>query len=281
MRLLSLLAKRYIAGTTINDALKVAVALNADGIGAAIDNLGEDAIDAQEAGSAVREYCSLIDAITASRLDANISLKLTHLGAGVSTRLAAQNAKIIFEKAAEHGVFVRIDMEGSNYTQRIIDVFCGLHEQHPETGIAIQSYLRRSASDAAMLTGLGASIRLVKGAYKETPDIAFPCKKDVDANFSAIMKTLLQTGVNPAIATHDERLIDETKMFAEANGIGKDRFCFEMLLGIKRSLQRRLAAEGYRVRVYVPYGRNWLPYTMRRLRERKENVWFVVKNIFD
>ena len=171
-------------------------------------------------------------------------------------------------------------MEGSDYTQRIIDVFGALHSRYPETGIAIQSALRRSESDAAALTAIGPSIRLVKGAYKEPPAIAFPVKNDVDANFSAIMKRLLLTGVNPAIATHDERLINEAKQFAGANGIGKDRFSFEMLLGIKRSLQKCLAAEGYCVRVYVPYGSNWLPYTIRRLGERKENVWFVLKNIF-
>lgn len=281
MKLLSLLAKRYIAGTTVADALKVARLLNADGIGAAIDNLGEDATTAQEAADGVLEYLRLMDAIKQSRLDANISLKLTHLGAGISTRLAAQNAEIIFKKAAELGIFVRFDMEGSSYTQRIIDVFRELHGRYPDTGIAIQSCLRRSESDAAALAGLGASIRLVKGAYKEPPDIAFPDKKDVDANFSAIMKTLLLTGADTAIATHDERLISETKRFAKVNGIDKNSFCFEMLLGIKRTLQKRLASEGYRVRVYVPYGRNWLPYTMRRLRERKENLWFVVKNIFD
>lgn len=281
MKLLSLLTKRYIAGTNINDALAVTAVLNADGIGAAIDNLGEDASTPQEAEEAVIEYCNLIDAIAKSRLDADISIKLTHLGACLSTQLAAKNTEAIFKKAAFHGVFVRIDMEGSIYTQRIIDVFRELHSRYPDTGIAIQSYLKRSASDIAVLVGIGASIRLVKGAYKEPPDIAFADKKDVDANFSGLMKTLLATGVNPAIATHDEKLIDETKIFAETSGIGKDRFCFEMLLGIKRSLQRRLAAEGYRVRVYCPYGEKWLPYATRRLKERKENVWFVIKNIFN
>ncbi|MBI5886135.1 MAG: proline dehydrogenase family protein [Deltaproteobacteria bacterium] len=281
MRLLSLFAKRYIAGITIDDAIRAGRGLNDAGLAAAIDNLGEDAASVEEAASAVAEYLSLIDAIAASRIDADISLKLTHLGAGISAAMAERNAGIILNKAAEHGIFVRFDMEGSRHTQTIIDVFRSLHERYPNSGLAIQSYLRRSASDIAMLTGLGASIRLVKGAYKEPPDIAFADKREVDANFSALMKTLLVSGTNPAIATHDERLIEETKRFAVANGISKDRFSFEMLLGIKRSLQRRLAAEGYRVRIYCPYGPDWMAYTARRLRERKENIWFVVKNIFD
>lgn len=281
MRLLSLFAKRYIAGTTIDDAIRAGRGLNDAGLAAAIDNLGEDAASAIYAASAVAEYLSLIDAIAASRIDADISLKLTHLGAGISPALAQQNAGVILDKAAGRGLNVRFDMEGSRHTQTIIDVFRALHERHPNSGLAIQSCLKRSASDIAMLTRLGASIRLVKGAYKEPHDIAFAEKREVDANFFALMKILLLSGTNPAIATHDERLIEETKRFAAANGISKDRFSFEMLLGIKRSLQRRLASEGYRVRIYCPYGPDWMAYTARRLRERKENIWFVVKNIFD
>jgi len=281
MRLLSLFAKRYIAGITIDDALRAARGLNGAGLAAAIDNLGEDAASVEEAASAVAEYRLLIDAIASSRIDADVSLKLTHLGAGISAALAEQNAGVILEAAAGCGLNVRFDMEGSRHTQTIIDVFRSLHGRHPNAGLAIQSCLRRSASDIALLTGLGASIRLVKGAYKEPPDIAFVAKSEVDANFSALMKTLLVSGTNPAIATHDERLIEETTRFAAANGISKDRFSFEMLLGIKRSLQRRLASEGYRVRVYCPYGPDWMAYTLRRLRERRENIWFVLKNIFD
>jgi len=172
-------------------------------------------------------------------------------------------------------------MERSGYTQKTLDIFLEVAKKHQNAGIAIQSSLKRSADDIKLLIGKKASVRLVKGAYKEPPDIAFESKKGVDSNFSALMKELLSKGVYPAIATHDVRLIDEAKKFAVENKITKDRFEFQMLLGIKRTLQKKLADDGYRVRVYVPYGKNWLPYVLRRFRERKENIWFVIKNIFD
>lgn len=281
MRLLSFFAKRYIAGVDIDDAIRAARELNGRGIGAAIDNLGEDVTRTEEAASVVAEYRALIEEISNARLNAYVSLKLTHIGLDISTELAANNAEKIIDSAHGRGLFVRFDMEGARYTQRTIDVFLGLRERRQNVGIAIQSCLKRSGQDARALIERGANIRLVKGAYKEPPDIAYADKKDVDANFAALMKGLLINGTNPAIATHDERLIDLAKRLAHESNIPKDHFSFEMLLGIKRSLQRRLAEEGYCVRVYVPYGRNWLPYTMRRLRERKENIWFVVKNIFD
>lgn len=281
MRLLSFFAKRYIAGIDIDDAIRAARELNGHGMGAAIDNLGEDITRTEEAASAVAEYSALIEEISNARLNAYVSLKLTHLGLDISTELAANNAEKIIAHAAEHGLFVRFDMEGARYTQRIIDVFLALRGRLPNVGIAIQSCLKRSGQDVRALIERGANIRLVKGAYKEPLDIAYADKKDVDANFATLMKELLSSGANPAIATHDERLIDHAKRFAQESNIPKDRFSFEMLLGIKRSLQLRLAEEGYCVRVYVPYGRNWLPYTTRRLRERKENIWFVMKNIFD
>ncbi|MBI5561818.1 MAG: proline dehydrogenase family protein [Deltaproteobacteria bacterium] len=281
MRLGPFLAKRYIAGIEINDALRRALELNRHGIGAAIDNLGEDVTERAEAEAALNEYSALLGEIAKARADASISLKLTHLGLDVSRELALENAGQILTRAARLGNSVRFDMEGSRHTQRIIDAFLELRATHENAGIAIQSYLRRSAEDVRLLIKRGASVRLVKGAYKEGADIAFPEKKAVDANFDALMKELLLNGNQPAIATHDERLIDEAKRFAREKGVSKDRFSFEMLLGIKRPLQTRLVEEGYRVRVYVPYGGNWLPYTMRRLRERKENIWFVVKNFFD
>lgn len=279
--LLLFLAKRYIAGSERKDAIRAANELNRAGIGAIIDNLGENVSSEREAEGSVQEYFSLLEEIKDGNVDSAVSLKLTHLGLDIGRELALVNAERIIRKSEETGNFVRFDMEGSAYTQWTIDIFLELRERHQNVGIAIQSYLLRSRQDARLIASRKGSIRLVKGAYKEPASIAFQDKKDVDENFEAIMKELLLTKTRPAIATHDERLIDEAKRFTAKNGIPKDSFDFEMLLGIKRRLQRELAAEGYRVRVYIPYGRNWLPYTLRRLRERKENVWFVVKNILE
>ncbi len=279
--LLTLFAKRYIAGKTIEDAIGVARELKTHGILSSIDNLGENVTDAGEARKAVDEYLRLLDAIRDAGVDSTVSLKLTHMGLDISDELAERNVERVIQRAAELKNFVRFDMEGSKYTQRTIDIFLRLHKRYGNTGIAIQSCLRRSAKDIEVLIKEKASVRLCKGAYKEPPDIAFPDKKDVDENYSMLMKELLLKGTRPAIATHDERLIEEAKDFVRERGISKESFEFQMLLGIKRSLQKRLAAEGYRIRVYVPYGPNWLPYILRRLRERKENIFFVLKNIFD
>ncbi|MCR4287468.1 MAG: proline dehydrogenase family protein, partial [Deltaproteobacteria bacterium] len=242
---------------------------------------GENVKAKAEADEAVREYLALLDGIQKAKADSTVSLKLTHMGLNISEKLAKENAEKIIRKAEKLNNFVRFDMEGSAYTERTIGIFLSLHKKYPNTGIAIQSALKRSADDIETLIREKASVRLVKGAYKEPPEIAFEEKEAVDRNYEKLMKKLLLKGTRPAIATHDERLIDEAIDFVEKNGIPKDSFEFQMLLGIKRSLQKRLAKEGYSVRVYVPYGRNWLPYTLRRLRERKENLYFVVKNIFD
>lgn len=281
MRPLLPFAGRYIAGTGIEDAVKAAKRLNSIGIKAAIDNLGENVKTEAEASESVAEYLKLLDAIKTSGVESSISMKLTHLGLDVSYELAYKNAETIVKKAHEAGNSVRLDMEGSAYTQRTLDLFFRLRSIYDNVGVAVQSYLRRSAEDVAALINAKASVRLVKGAYKEPPCIAFPDKKDVDANFHALMEKLLLKGNMPAIATHDEKLINAAISFAEANKIPKDSFEFEMLLGIKRTLQRRLAEQGFQVRVYVPYGKDWLPYTLRRFRERKENVWFVLKNLLD
>lgn len=280
-RLLLFFAKRYIAGSERQDAIRAALELNNAGIGAIIDNLGENVKNAAEAGESVEEYLALLDDIKISGADSTVALKLTHLGLDISKELAFKNAETIIKKAASTGNFARVDMEGSEYTKGTIDLFLELRQKYPNVGIAIQSCLLKSREDATHIASKGGSIRLVKGAYKEPPDVAFQEKKDVDASFEAIMKELLLSGTRPAIATHDVRLINEAKRFAAEKGLQKDSFDFEMLLGIKRELQKKLAAEGYRVRVYIPYGKNWLPYTIRRLRERKENVWFVLKNIFE
>ena len=274
-------ARRYIAGTEPGDAIGVAKELNSRSIKAAIDNLGENVKVQAEASEAVSEYIRLLGEIKKAKVDSTVSLKLTQMGLDISEELAEKNAEKVIRKAAALNNSVRLDMESSAYTDRTISVFLKLHKKYPATGIAIQSALKRSASDIDALIKEGASVRLVKGAYKESADIAFEDKADVDKNYEKLMKELLLKGINPAIATHDERIIEEAIRFSEKHKIGKDAFTFEMLLGIKRTLQSRLASDGFNVRVYVPYGKNWLAYTLRRLRERKENIYFVVKNIFD
>lgn len=279
--LLAFFAKRYIAGEERKDAIRVVRHLNSQGILATIDNLGEHVKEPSHAEDAVREYLGLLDDIRDGGVNSSVSLKLTHFGLDISDEIAEGNLRVIIKKASELNNFVTFDMEGSRYSQRTIDTFLRLHEKYTNIGIAIQSYLYRSQMDVRLLIEKGASVRLVKGAYKEPAQIAFPKKRDVDKNFEELMKSLLLKGNYPAIATHDERLINEAIRFADENGIPKERFEFQMLLGIKRKLQKRLADSGYKVRVYIPYGADWLPYTLRRLRERKENLFFVIKNIFD
>jgi proline dehydrogenase len=278
---LELLARRYIAGTERGDAVEAAGRLNSLGIKATIDNLGENVTSAEETSVSLSEYMGLLDLIESSGVDSAISLKLTHLGLDVSEGLALANVERIATRAAELNNFVRIDMEGSAYTEKTLKVFKDLHQRHKNVGVVIQSYLKRSRADVEELIKLEASVRLVKGAYKEDPEIAFENKEDVDENFSFLMKELLLGGLKPAIATHDEKLVDEARTIAQGAGIPKKDVEFQMLLGIKRTLQKELSEEGYTVRVYVPYGPNWLAYMTRRLRERRENLLFVVKNIFD
>lgn len=279
--LLAFLAKRYIAGEEKKDAIEIVRLLNDHGIMGTIDNLGEHVTNISNAEAAMREYMMLLDFIKDAGVNSNISMKLSHLGLDITDELAVRNAEMIIQKASELGNSVTLDMEGSNYTQKTLDAFLMLRERHENISIAIQSYLFRSRSDIETLIKKGANVRLVKGAYKEPPDIAFPKKRDVDANYEELMRSLLLSNGYTAIATHDERIINKGLRFVEENRIPKDRFEFQMLLGIKRSLQRRLADSGYRVRVYIPYGPKWLPYTMRRLRERRENIFFVIRNIFD
>lgn len=279
--LLFIFAKRYIAGTERRDAIEVAESLNSSGIFAAIDHLGENIKTKEEAKETVAEYLSLLDEIKASGVNAEVSLKLTHLGLDISEDLSVENAAVIIERAHQYNNTVWFDMESSVYTQRTIDAYIRLRSRFTNIGIAIQSYLKRSEDDVKLLISKGASVRLVKGAYKEPPEIAFKDKKDVDGNFERLMKMMLISGNMTAIATHDEKLIAEAKRFSSEKKIPMSSFEFEMLLGIKRSLQKSLAEEGYMVRTYIPYGKEWLPYTMRRLRERKENIYFVVRNLFD
>jgi proline dehydrogenase len=222
----------------------------------------------------------MFERIAAEKLNGNISLKLTQLGLDLDPELCESLLTRIVGAAAQHGNFLRIDMEGSPYTQRTVELCKRVHGKTDAVGTVIQSYLRRSEADVRNLVATGCRIRLVKGAYQEPPDIAFPAKADVDANFVGLMKILLPSGIYHAIATHDPTMIEETKRFAASNGIGKEKFEFQMLYGIRTDLQRRLIGEGYRLRVYVPFGSDWYPYFMRRLAERPANLMFFLRNLF-
>ena len=281
MDILLFLAKRFIAGETFEQAKVVVKGLNDAGFLVTLDMLGESVTSKGQAERARDSYIQLLGDIYKLALNSTISLKLTQMGLDIDDAYCCENIMKIAEAAVNYKNFVRLDMEGSGYTQRTIDIFKKIHEVYPENiGMAIQSYLYRSKKDTAHAMENRHRIRLCKGAYKEPPDIAYPDKMDVNKSFEDIMKELLLKGNYPAIATHDEKLIDIAKNFAIENGISKDKFEFQMLYGIRRDLQERLITEGYRVRIYVPYGTYWIPYTIRRIRERKENLWFVLRNIF-
>ncbi len=275
------LAHRYIAGVNREDAVKVCKELGGLGISTTVDNLGEGVTEKTQADSAVDEYTRLLKDIKTAGLDTTISLKLTHLGLDISRELAEDNLRKILKEAAALRTFTRLDMERSKYTEDTINIFLKIHKDFPETGMAIQSALVRSGEDIKKLIEAETSVRLVKGAYVEPPGIGFQDKKLVDINYLTLMKTLLLKGKNPAIATHDEVIINEVKDFVQSHDIDRDKFEFQMLLGIRRTLQKDLANEGFKVRVYVPYGGEWLAYVLRRLKERKENIYFVVRNLLD
>ncbi|MEK6591395.1 MAG: proline dehydrogenase family protein [Nitrospinota bacterium] len=281
MNILFLLAKRFIAGETFEQAKGVVKKLNDLGFSVTLDILGESVKNRGQAERARDSYIELLGNTYKLSLNSHISLKLTQMGLDIDDSYCYENVIRIVKTAHEYKNFVRIDMEGSQYTQRTIDIFEKVHKDYPDNvGMVIQAYLYRSKDDAAHSIEKRYRIRLCKGAYKEPPDIAYPNKRDVNKNFEEIMKELLLKGNYPAIATHDEGLIDSAKLFAGKNDISRDKFEFQMLYGIRRMLQERLLREGYRVRIYIPYGTHWLPYTIRRVRERKENLWFVLKNIF-
>ena len=271
-------ARRFIAGETVQEAIDVARTLQSKGFDLTLDYLGESVRTHQEADAAAREYAHLIDVLVASGIERNISLKLTQLGAGVDRATCIDNLRRILEAAERHTFFVRIDMESSAYTDLTLDVFETLWTRgHHNLGVAIQAALKRSEADVGRVNAFGGRIRLVKGAYKEPPDIAYARRADVDAAFVRLMKLLLDSGQYPAIATHDPQMIDATLAHAEARNLPPSRYEFQMLYGVRRDLQRALAADGYRVRVYVPFGQEWFPYFMRRLGERPANVGFVIR----
>ncbi len=274
------LTTRFIAGENIDEAVAAIRQLNEHGCTASFDHLNESVTSTAETESEVREYLDVLAAIDDSSIDSNVSIKLTQFGLEIDPEMAYRNARRVVEDAARRGNFVRIDIEGSNVTQATIEVFKRLRAEFSlnDVGIVLQSYLYRTMDDARDLIKLPARIRLCKGAYNEPPEVAYPDKKNVDDNYVRVMQLLLSSGVYHGIATHDPRMIDATKDFAQREGIGKDAFEFQMLYGIRRDLQEKLVSDGYQMRVYVPYGKHWYPYFMRRLAERPANIWFVLKN---
>ena len=276
------LTTRFVAGETIDDVVHYIRAINSEGCSASFDHLNEAVSSPQEAAQEVKEYLRILARIDETGIDSNVSIKLTQFGLGLDAELAYKNARQIVEDAHRRGNFVRVDMEDSPVTQVTIDIFKRLREEFGlnDVGIVLQSYLRRTYADAQELIKLPARIRICKGAYNEPPEVAFPDKKDVDDNYVRVMQLLLSSGTYHGIATHDPKMIDATINYANREGIGKDKFEFQMLYGIRRDLQRQLARDGYQMRVYVPYGKHWYPYFMRRLAERPANVWFVLKNLF-
>lgn len=270
---------RFVAGEELPQAVEAIHHLNQKKISASFDHLGEAISSEKEAGDEVREYISILDAIEENALDSNVSVKLTQLGLDIDRKLCFENTRAIVEAAASRRNFVRIDMEDSTRTDSTLEIFRRLRDEFENVGIVIQSYLYRSEKDIEDLLGAGARMRLCKGAYKEPATVAFSKKKDVDANYIRLMEALLRSGVYHGIATHDENMIAATRQFASSRGIAADQFEFQMLYGVRRDLQETLINEGWRVRVYVPYGRSWYPYFMRRLAERPANIWFVMKNM--
>ena len=278
-------SSRFVAGTGVEDALRAAQAVNESGQSVSVDNLGENVTNAEEARHSAALYHEMLDQIAARKLNANVSLKLTHMGLDVDEKLARELVGGLVAKAAAMTPrnFVRIDMEGSPYTQRTLDFVHELHRQPGNqgcVGAVIQAYMRRSESDVAKLLSEGIRIRLCKGAYKESAELAFQAKSEVDASYVRLMKTLLKSGVYHGLATHDEAIIREAKDFAVREKLDRDSFEFQMLYGIRRDLQQSLVREGWRMRVYIPFGTEWYPYFMRRLAERPANALFVAKNLF-
>lgn len=273
-------ARRFVAGEQVADAIAAAQVLEQNGLAVTLDLLGESVSSTEAAGDATRAYLSTIQDIERGGISRNISLKLTQLGLGVDRATSVDNLRRVLDAAGKQGFFVRIDMENSPYTAQTLETFettWGIGYRN--VGVVLQSYLRRSMSDARRMIALGVPVRLVKGAYREPRGVAFQRKAEVDAAYLSLMEVLMREGKSPAIATHDPNMIEATRQFAAAHGIGKELFEFQMLYGIRRDLQAQLTNQGYRVRVYVPFGREWFPYFMRRLGERPANASFVLKSL--
>jgi proline dehydrogenase len=277
-------SSRFVAGTQVADAIRAAAAMNQIGAGVTIDNLGENVTNAAEAHASAQLYHHLLDEIAASQLKANVSVKLTHMGLDVDETMAYEIVRSLVAKAASMSPknFVRVDMEGSPYTERTLNFVHELHRvpgNEGSVGAVIQSYMRRAEADIEKLLNERIRIRLCKGAYKEPEDVAFQKKSEVDASYVKLMKILMKSGVYHGLATHDESIIKEAKAFATRENIARNAFEFQMLHGIRRDLQQSLVKDGWGVRVYIPFGTEWYPYFMRRLAERPANVLFIAKNL--
>lgn len=275
------LTTRFVAGDNIEETIPYIRQINSENCTASFDHLNESVVSAAEADREVTEYLNILKTIDQQRMTSNVSIKLTQFGLGLDPEIAYRNARRVVEEAQRLGNFVRVDMEDSGVTQVTIDIFKRLRAEFDlnTVGIVLQSYLYRSYADATELVKIPARIRICKGAYNESAEVAFPDKKDVDANYIKIMQLLLSSGVYHGIATHDPKMIEATIDFAMREGVGKEKFEFQMLYGVRRDLQRQLARDGFNVRIYVPYGKHWYPYFMRRLAERPANIWFVLKNL--
>ena len=276
MRALTFLASRFVAGDDVDDAVEAVRHLNELGIKATLDNLGEDSLTRAKADAAAAENLLMLKRIDEAGLDSNISLKLTQLGLALDENLAKDHLLRIVEEAERLKNFVRIDMEGSAWTQKTLDLFYSIHDKHPGVGIVLQAYLRRTAADCKRAVETKTRVRLCKGAYKEPADIAFPDKDEVNVNYDACAAILAKAPM-PAYATHDDARIES----AVKNGLPKDQYEIQMLYGLRPKRWRQLREQGHIVRVYVPYGTHWMPYFYRRVRERKENALFVLRNFFE
>lgn len=274
------MARRFVAGETLDEAIEAARACNQAGMAVSLDYLGENCTTTADAQRARDAYLEIFERVHKENLLANVSCKLTQLGLDLNVDFCQGLVVSIVEMAARYDNFLRVDMEGSLYTQRTIDLVKNVRSRNPAVGTVIQSYLYRSETDVQDLLAYGCRIRLCKGAYKESPEVAFPAKKDVDFNYVRLMKMLLPSGFYHGIATHDPRMIGETIRWAAAKQISKDDFEFQMLYGVRTDLQRQLVRGGYRLRVYIPYGKDWFPYFMRRLAERPANLTFILRNFF-
>jgi proline dehydrogenase len=273
-------ARRFIAGETVVEAIAAARTIEASGRLVTLDYLGESVTSSAAAAEATLAYIDVMEHIASAGVGRNVSLKLTQLGLDIDRATCIDNLRRVLDEATAHDFFVRIDMENSPYTEKTLEIFETLWSiGYRNAGVVIQSYLRRSEADVHRVNKLGARVRLVKGAYNELSDVAFTQKSDVDANYVRLMKILLKDGTYPAIATHDEAMINETTRFASANSISNGQYEFQLLFGIRRDLQARLAAAGHPCRVYIPFGRQWFPYFMRRLGERPANIGFVLRGI--